>query len=433
MIEYLIEIIKKKELLKDVKKVVIGFSGGPDSTFLREVLSTFKGMEIILAYFNHNLREDSEKEEDFVRKEAEKGGYKIKIKECDVRGFCKRNTLSIEEGARELRFAFLREVKEEERADVIALGHTLDDKIENFFIRLLRGSGFGLSQMDYRNGDLFRPLLDIRKKEIVDYLLRKKIPFYSDPTNESLNFLRNRIRKELIPLLEDLKEDAIMSIKRSIDNLRDIEEALRKQIDDVEINTHLTSAEIDRKVFEELPSACKFLVLSKMLSIFGCNLELKRAHLENFPRIGIIKLKNSSIEILPSKVIVAKNLEDEDKELPLSGSLLYGNYRIQTEIVSPPVEFNKNGCEFFDLDALELPILVRGRRKGDYIIGFRSMERKKLKDLFIDNKIPRVLRDRHPVIYDRKGIILVPGIKRSNRAPVEDKTKRILKIKIEEV
>jgi len=413
--------------------VIIGYSGGPDSTLLAEVLSDYDELEVILAYFNHNLRKDSKDEENFVKSEAENKKLKLLIDGTDVRGYCSKYSLSIEEGARALRFAYLRDTKNKENADLIALGHNFDDKIENFFIRLLRGSGFGLSQMSYKDGNILRPLLDFRKKEIIDYLKKKEIAFYTDPTNKSEDYLRNKVRLKVIPLIEKIQEGSIESISRSIDNLRDIEVALERLIDSVVINRHSNYAEIKREDFENLSSACKFLILKKMFSIFNSDLELKRAHIINLPERGVVKLKSSKLEMTSSRVIVAKNISEKEKELPLSGKISYGRYNIETKVVSPPVKLKAKGCEFFDLDCLELPLKVRRKKIGDRLVTFGAENRKKIKDVFIDNKIPRILRDIQPIIYDKKGVILIPGIKRSNRAPVLKKTERILKIRYKEV
>ncbi len=413
--------------------MIIGYSGGPDSTLLAEVLSDYDELEVILAYFNHNLRKDSKDEENFVKSEAENKKLKLLIDGTDVRGYCSKYSLSIEEGARALRFAYLRDTKNKENADLIALGHNFDDKIENFFIRLLRGSGFGLSQMSYKDGNILRPLLDFRKKEIIDYLKKKEIAFYTDPTNKSEDYLRNKVRLKVIPLIEKIQEGSIESISRSIDNLRDIEVALERLIDSVVINRHSNYAEIKREDFENLSSACKFLILKKMFSIFNSDLELKRAHIINLPERGVVKLKSSKLEMTSSRVIVAKNISEKEKELPLSGKISYGRYNIETKVVSPPVKLKAKGCEFFDLDCLELPLKVRRKKIGDRLVTFGAENRKKIKDVFIDNKIPRILRDIQPIIYDKKGVILIPGIKRSNRAPVLKKTERILKIRYKEV
>jgi tRNA(Ile)-lysidine synthase len=135
----------------------------------------------------------------------------------------------------------------------------------------------------------------------------------------------------------------------------------------------------------------------------------------------------------PSKLIVAKNISEKEKELPLSGKISYGHYNIETKIISPPIKLKAKGCEFFDLDCLELPLKVRIKKIGDRLVTFGAGNSKKIKDVFIDNKIPRILREVQPIVYDKKGVILIPGIKRSNRAPVLKETGRILEIKYKEV
>jgi len=433
VIKQIKKLIEEKELLKGVNRVIVGYSGGPDSTLLVELLSDYNNLQVILAYFNHNLRDDSKEEESFVLEEAKKKKLRLIVGGSDVRDYCKRFSLSIEEGARRLRFSYLRNAKKKENADLIALGHNFDDKMENFFIRLLRGSGFGLSQMSYLDGDILRPLLGIRKNKIIDYLSENKIVFYTDPTNESKDYLRNKIRLKLIPTLEQIQENAAENISRTIDNLKDIEEALEKYVGSVRIIKHLNYAEIERKAFEKLPSACKFLILRKMLYIFNGELELKRAHIINLPKRGIVNLKSFNLELTPSRVIIARNLSKKEKELPLSGEISYVNYKIETEVISPPAELKVKGSEFFDLDCLELPLKVRSKKNGDRMVTFGSADTKKLKDILINSKIPRILRDNHPIICDSKDIILIPGIKRSNRAPITEKTEKILKIRYKEV
>ena len=433
VIKLIKNVLKEKNLLKGVKKIIIGYSGGPDSTLLTELFTDYIDIEVVLAYFNHNLRKDSKDEENFVIREAKRRKLKLLIDGADVRVYCKKFSLSIEEGARKLRFSYLEGAKKQESADLIALGHNFDDKIENFFIRLLRGSGFGLSQMSYLDGDILRPLLDFRKSVIINYLKENKIAFYNDPSNKSENYLRNKVRLKVIPLLEQVQENSVENINKSIDNLRDIEKALEMLIDTIKITYHFNYAEVGRDDFEDLPSACKFLILKKMLSIFRSDLELKRAHLTNLPARGIVELKSATLEMTPSRVIVAKNIAEKEKELPLSGRIPYGYYDIETEVVSPPVKLKAKGCEFFDLDCLELPLKVGRKKIGDRLVTFGAENSKKIKDIFINNKIPRVLRDLHPIVYDKKGVILIPGIKRSNRAPVLEKTERILKIRYKEV
>lgn len=432
MIEVVKELIKRKRLLDGVYKVILGYSGGPDSTFLREVLFCEK-VEIIFAYFNHNLRNDSEKEEEFVKKEAKRLNLELRVDGKNVRKYCDINSFSIEEGARILRMNYLRKVKNKESADVIALGHNLDDQVENFFIRLIRGSGFGLSSMRYREEDILRPLLSLRKKNIIEYLDSNNIPYYEDPSNRDLSYLRNKIRAELIPIVEDIKSDSIKCIERSIENIKDMENALNKNINDIHIDKYPNHIEVDRKKFEQLKQSEKFLLFSKILSFFDKRKELKRAHIESLPKEGIVELSDSLIELTKDKVIITIKGEHSEKELPVDGRLSFGDFLLTTNTIKKIDDTSKDGCEYFDLDMLELPLKVRVRKRGDNIISFGSKNKKKLKDIFINEKIPRILRDLWPVVCDRKGVILIPGLRRSNRAGISEKTKKIIQIKYKEV
>lgn len=432
MIEEVKDFLEEKKLLTGIRRVIIGYSGGPDSTFLRDVLSG-GNREVVLAYFNHNLRDDSTLEEEFVRKEAERVGLNLKTSGEDVRGYCKKHSLSIEDGARALRLNYLRRIKGEEGASIIALGHNLDDQIENFFIRLFRGSGFGLSSMRYCDGDIIRPLLHCRKEEIIKYLDSHSIPYYKDPSNEDTSFLRNRIRGELIPVIENIKDGSIKGLKKSIENIRDMEDALRKHIENIQVDKYRDYVEVDREDFDRLSISEKFLLVKKMLSFINREKELKRAHVTNLPLRGIIELKGSSIEMTPSKVLIVLKGEQYTKELPLGGELSFGGFYFKTLITEPPVKFPNNSSEYFDLEELKLPLGVKRREKGDQMVVFGANDKKKLKEIFINEKIPRTLRDSWPIIYDREGVILIPGLRRSNRAIVSDKTNKVLKIIYKEV
>ena len=432
MIEVVKELIESKRLLYGVHKVILGYSGGPDSTFLREVLS-YEKVKIICAYFNHNLRDDSEKEEKFVKKEAKRLNLELRVEGEDVKKYCDSNSLSIEEGARVLRMNYLHKVKNKESADIIALGHNLDDQVENFFIRLMRGSGFGLSSMRYREDDILRPLLSIRKKDIIEYLDENNIPYYEDPSNKDLQYLRNKIRLELIPVIENIKGDSIKCVLRSIENIKDMEKALKKNINDIHVDKYPNHIELDRKKFEQLEQSEKFLLFSKILSFFDKKKELKRAHIENLPKKGIIELSDSFIELTKDKLILTIKHEQTEKELPVDCRLSFGDFLITTQTIEKIYDRSKDGCEYFDIDKLELPLKVRVRKRGDNIISFGSKNKKKLKDIFINEKIPRTLRDLWPVICDRKGVILIPGLRRSNRASISNKTKKIIQIKYKEV
>ncbi|WDT81687.1 MAG: tRNA lysidine(34) synthetase TilS [Candidatus Manganitrophus sp.] len=189
-------------------KIVVGVSGGADSVCLLHLLrqlSSRRHLTLHVAHLNHGFRTEAAQEADFVQRLCD--GWKIPttLSSLPVPRICKERHLSKQEGAREVRYAFLKEVAGATGARWIALGHTADDQAETFLMRLLRGSGSqGLGAIPrMRDGMIIRPLLSISRKQIVDELSREEIPFIEDPSNRQEIYLRNRVRHRLLPLLEE--------------------------------------------------------------------------------------------------------------------------------------------------------------------------------------------------------------------------------------
>ncbi len=194
--------ISEHNLLPPNATVILGLSGGPDSVFLLHFLAN-KNIKLIAAHLDHEWRKDSEKDTKFCKEQAEKLGIPLvskKISELDLQ--IKFNG-SKEEVGRKARRYFLEQTMKEHTADAIALAHHLQDQQETFFIRLLRGASLsGLTAMKPKNGPYIRPLLNTSKNDILAYLDEHQIPYLTDPSNESQQFLRNRIRTGVIPALK---------------------------------------------------------------------------------------------------------------------------------------------------------------------------------------------------------------------------------------
>ncbi|MFZ2188441.1 MAG: tRNA lysidine(34) synthetase TilS [Candidatus Moraniibacteriota bacterium] len=183
-------------------KIVLGVSGGPDSTLLLDVFSKLKkkyALGLSIAHVNYHLRgKDSERDERFVEKLAEKYGLSLDILDAQIKENCKS-----EEKLRDVRYTFFEEVRKENKFDLIAVAHNCDDQAETVLMRLIRGTGLnGLSAMQARNGKIIRPLLEIPRKEIIAYLKENNLSYRIDTTNKESIYLRNKIRNKLIPYLE---------------------------------------------------------------------------------------------------------------------------------------------------------------------------------------------------------------------------------------
>ncbi len=199
------QVIVRNKLLKVDDGVVVGVSGGPDSTALLILLAeSGLNLHCIAAYIDHGLRPDETgAEQEMVARLASTTGTRFCSRAVPARDYAAALGLSLEEAARILRYQALEAIRREHNAAEIAVAHTADDQVEEFLLRLVRGCGRkGLAGMDYRHGRVIRPLLEVRKQTLVDFLAARNIPCCVDSSNLDRRFLRNRVRLDLLPLLE---------------------------------------------------------------------------------------------------------------------------------------------------------------------------------------------------------------------------------------
>lgn len=216
--------------------IVIGCSGGPDSIALVHILHAFSikcNLKLVPVYVDHGLRPaEIPGERLLVEQTARKLGLDWEIVEVAAQSEAKRNKKSLEHAARDLRYAALRRIKEHYQAVYIAVGHNADDQVEEVLLRLLRGSSRkALSGMQQLEACILRPLLQLSKQTILSYLADQQIPFCHDSSNDDYSFLRNRIRHELLPLLEQKYDPGIRkALLKSAANLAEDEDLLEGQV-----------------------------------------------------------------------------------------------------------------------------------------------------------------------------------------------------------
>ncbi|MCJ7625136.1 MAG: tRNA lysidine(34) synthetase TilS, partial [Anaerolineaceae bacterium] len=203
-------IIREECKLQGDQPILVGVSGGPDSLCLLDVLDRMQ-YSLIIAHFDHNLRSNSGKEAQIVKKISIARNLPFVHDKKDVLRFAAEENLSIEEAARITRYRFLFEQAKKFSAQAIAVGHTADDQVETVLMHLLRGTGLsGLTGMTYRSHltkwdpeiPVVRPLIGIWKEEILSYCFERNIKPVIDESNQDVKYLRNRLRHELMPYLE---------------------------------------------------------------------------------------------------------------------------------------------------------------------------------------------------------------------------------------
>lgn len=268
---HITQFVDAHQLLHSQQKIVIGFSGGPDSMLLLNYLKLREqelSLTIIAAHLDHGWRTESAQERHFCQQYCEQLEVTCVAAQLSELNIIIKNTGSKEEYGRLVRRAFFQQVKELYQADSIALAHHLDDQLETFFIRLIRGSTVaGLASMRPQHHEYIRPLLNIRKQDILDYLQKNQIAYLTDPTNTSPDFLRNRIRLDLLPILEKIDQRFVGNTQRSIVSLQQtdafLEKLARQTLTD--ITTDSVTSELSLTKLKALDPYLKNLVISQWL------------------------------------------------------------------------------------------------------------------------------------------------------------------------
>ena len=417
--------------------IVAGVSGGSDSMALLFALcdlrELYPDIDVIVSHVNHGLRgAESDEDAEYVREAAGRLNFSFECVRVDTEGFRKKRGLSLEDAARELRYDFFNDILAKRSAQRIATAHTLNDQAETVIMRLIRGSGSqGLAGIRPSVGNIIRPLINVTKLEAREYLQSKGVSWREDSTNSSNEFLRNRIRNELIPLLESYNPA--------------IEQVLSRVAAVCAAEADFISAEAERK-FKELarvvdegvlgdtekllrePPAIRFSVMRKsILAVKGDLNSVSAKHL--FSIDEVVRSGESSAEVnLPGGVVFHTGhgvffftREDELREFPPTEIKNHGTHRVSrdlevtVELTDDSSLWGAPDVGYFSPEKVGFPIALRSFSEGDRFVPLGMRGAKKLKDFFIDEKIPRFLRKKVPVFETRDGIIWVGGLRTDNR------------------
>lgn len=416
-------------------------------------------LSLIVAHLNHGIRGNAaDKDAKFVEKAAKKLSLPVVIRSEDIPGIAKKNKLSVEEAARNCRYDFYLAAAREYNADKIALGHTKDDQAETVLMRLLRGSGLlGLSGIPPVRGLedklIIRPLIDVSKKEILEFLAKNRIPFRRDSTNARPIYARNKIRLKVLPFLKKefnpAIEDTLAQIGRNLrldyDYLAAIAETKFKRY--AEISDGIVRLKMD--FLKEDTALQRMIVRECIRRAKGDLNSVTYGHWEDLHRL--LKKQSRWSMTLPGGLFIRRSGDKlfftgraEEKtpdftdlvyelkvpgrtEIPETGIIL------ESDFVKAPSDFKlkKSGREeYFDFKKLKLPIYLRFRKTGDIITPIGMSGTKRLKSVFVDEKVPYGARASTPLLVSGGKIIWVCGVKRSDEAKVGRAAKKILKVRM---
>ena len=397
-----VEELKKSGLIKKNEKILIAFSGGPDSVFLYNLLFFLKeyySIEISLIYVNHNLREDVENDLNFVEEFSKENNVPLYIESVDVRKYAAENKKSIELAARELRYEAIEKVLQNLNYDKIATGHNLDDNIETFIFRLLRGTSLkGLKGIPSERKNIIRPILQFEKKEILNYLQENKKSYIIDYTNSENDYTRNYIRNEIFPMFVNINPTFRNKVNGLIQEINN-KESLKTYISE-EKNTKEKFVQYLEKYDVEL-SRKKIDQIYETLYNENGDMNMNGSKEFYLGNGKILRKKYDKLEVIMEE---KKEVDEERVEIKQNIPIKWYDYNIiltdnilNTKSMEDFKEGNVTFLKFTEkYEDENYKIFVRKRTEGD-AISLNNLGHRKLKKILIDEKIPKWERDRIPV------------------------------------
>ena len=407
--------IDNEHLLSKEDKVIIALSGGADSVALLHVMHSL-GYKCEAAHCNFHLRgEESNRDETFVHELCKSMQIPLHIIHFETEKYAIENKISIEMAARELRYQWFEEIKKESAANVIAVAHHQDDSVETLLLNLIRGTGLsGLLGIRPQNKDIIRPLLCVNRQDIIEYLGSIGQNYVTDSTNLEDEYIRNKIRLNLIPLMEEINPSVKKNIIATSNYLNEIELIYNNEIENGKQRV-LTKEGI--RISDLLKEPAPNALLFEIPHPLGFN----SAQIQN---ILSLLLKGQTGKQLISKdgwrIIKDRNMlliqpKENLEETPFQ---LIREELIYTKDFVIPREKN---IACFDADKLE-----------DTFVPFGMKGQKKISDYLTDRKLSLIQKERQYVLCQRDKIIWVIGERTDNRYRIDDKTKRVIIITMRE-
>ncbi|AMA74508.1 tRNA lysidine(34) synthetase TilS [Aneurinibacillus thermoaerophilus] len=439
--------IQTYSLLEIGDKIVVAISGGPDSAALLHALAQMRNQynwRVVAAHLNHQFRgEEAEEDSRYVQRLCEQLSVPCFVEAADVPGMIAETGLNPQEAARQVRYRFLRKVAERMGGAKLATAHHADDQLETILMRFVRGTGAeGLAGIPLRRVEqgieIIRPLLEVTREQIERYCVEHSLMPRQDRSNLSDKYFRNRVRRHWIPLMKKENPHLTTAAAHLAEVLREENDYLQREsegklasiIEEQNVNTIVIRQKDFLRHHLALQRRMIKLILSYLLK--SDVKEIGYAHIENIRQI--IKEAHPSASLyLPGSLQVRREYQrvifSTSEEAPSIPPYIY-SLDIPGQVYIPEVdriircfygnrEAEKRLAEgtyaVFDPAGVKGRLYVRQRRAGDRMTPQGMSGSKKVKDILIDMKIPRLARERIPLLTDGEHILWIPGVKRSNK------------------
>ena len=439
-----LDFIKKNNMIKPGDIVGVACSGGRDSICLLHYLNSVKeelDCEVVAVNVDHGIREGSALDTQFVMdfcKEHKIRAYKFKGEALKV---AKEEKLTLEQAARKVRYGVFETVIKKGLVDKIALAHHMNDQVETILLNIVRGAGLnGVKGMDPVRDDVYiRPFLETPREEIMSYIDENSLEYVDDETNRDNTYSRNYIRNVVLPTLRK----HFNGVDKNIINFSKLckldDDFINSQIDIGTLIETPDTTKIPLTYFYQHPAIVN-RILMKVFSRFAKQ-DIERKHI-NMVREFALEAKNGNVISLPNKLKVMKEYDFitigniKKKEVSgeysfRSGKLKIENYGTIRSTSSKVLTEPKPHQHIVDAEKIPADAVWRFRREGDTFSPLGLVGTKKLKEYFIDKKIPQRMRDEIPVLAQGNKILIVADIEISDEIKVTENTSKFYKINYE--
>lgn len=413
--------------------IVVGVSAGPDSMCLLNLLEK-KTNKIIVCHINHNIREQSIIEEEYLKKYCQE--HNLIFESMTIKEYKENN---FENEARKIRYKYYEEILQKYNSNKLFLAHHGDDLIETILMKIERVSNIegyaGIKRISKVKGyDIIRPLLPYTKNDIITYNKSHNITYYIDSSNTNIDYTRNWYRHKILPILKEKDKNIHLKFLKYSETLQEYNEYIDREINKKIPNIYQNNIINIDILNKEDPFLKKNILYYIMNDIYNNESNIiTEKHIQNILTMINSNKPNLSINIPQSKILVKeynklyiKNNIKEEKKYKIIFEDTTKIDNIEIKKVSEEESDGNNICRLNSKN-IKLPLYIRNRKDGDYIILKNSNYRKKVKEIFIENKLPISKRNNYPMLVDSEDKILwIPNIKKSNLCYKKDENYDII-------
>lgn len=452
-----LKFIKEKNIVKSGDKILVGLSGGPDSVCMLNLLCSIRDeekIEVAAAHINHMLRgEEADKDEEYSKRLCESLGVRFFSKRIDINKYALETGKSSELAGREVRYDFFNEIINKINFNKIATAHNANDQAETILMRIMRGTGLeGLGGIPVeREGKYIRPILFMKREEVEQYCKENNLNPHIDATNLERIYSRNKVRLDILPYMKNnFNPNIVETINRMALLLQDDNEFIEGEVSKAYKDNCFEKENgivISKNLFNIHSAIVTRVIRKALFKINKSNYDMEMKNIED-----IIELSNLGTNkrvdlpkdiyaenvygdiIIRKKEYIKNKLSNEltlNKKDILHNEVIFDEYIINFDVVNNKdiKQENDEVVKNFDYDKIN-NVTIRYRKDGDRITPLGMKGSKKLKDIFIDMKIPKEKRDEIPLIQFNDDISWIVGIKMSDKFKITKETKHILKVSV---